>query len=189
MPEFSLGLSSGWLMALLRWILYIVLAVVGLIWLWRSRRQVATAILGLLRAIRNFWASLFGGRSGLAEKAEAAQVTVTPLPRFAAFSDPFADGTAARLGPEELVRYTFQAMEAWARERGRVRPPEQTAFEFAQSVAACAPALAMGARRLAELYSQAAYAPRTLDARQVAMLEELWRQMRAAAAPTTQPST
>jgi hypothetical protein len=180
MPEFSLG--SGWLLASLRWILYIVLAVVALVALWRSRQQVAAAIAGLVQALRDFWARLWGGRKKEKEEAEEEQATPPPPPRFADFTDPFASGMAGRYAPEELVRYTFEAMEAWARERGVTRPADQTPFEFARCVGARVPSLAQGAQRLAELYNQAAYAPGSVSARQVEPLRRVWQLMQTTGA-------
>ncbi|MFO0926477.1 MAG: hypothetical protein U0736_05485 [Gemmataceae bacterium] len=36
---------------------------------------------------------------------------------FEAYSNPFADGRAARMTSRRLVRYTYAAVEAWARDR------------------------------------------------------------------------
>ena len=66
---------------------------------------------------------------------DEATATVTPRRRFADFSDPFAAGQAAGWPPEELVRYSFAALEAWAAEHGHPRQAEQTPHEFARSIA------------------------------------------------------
>ena len=73
--------------------------------------------------------------------------------RFADFADPFATGTASRYSAAQLVQYSFEALEAWAREHGCPRQPDQTAYEFAQHLAAHRQNLEQGARQLAALYS------------------------------------
>jgi len=177
MPQVSLGLSSGWLLAMVRWILYIVLTVVVIVWLWKSRAQVAAALRDFLKALRDLWAGLFGGRKQQEEELNAQQAAPSLPPPFASFVDPFTSGMVNRYSPEELVRYSFEALEAWARERGCARPPDQTAHEFARCVAGRAPRLDKGARNLAELYNQAAYAPGTVRAKQIEPLRRLWQLM------------
>ena len=186
--EWSPALSNEWLMASFRWLLYLVLGVVGAVWLWRSRREVVAFFQGILQALHDLWASLFRGRKREKEAAVVEETKPAPPKPFAAFADPFLTGTAARLAPEELVRYTFEALEAWAREHGCTRLADQTASEFARCVAGHTPTLAKSVRRLAELYNQAAYAPGTLKAAEVAPLRQLW-QLMGANAPITPPST
>lgn len=179
MPRLELG--SGWFTTLLRWLLYAVLAGAALVWAWRNRAIVAAALADMLQVLRDFWRRLFGGSKPDSPPAEAEQpVKAPPLPRFAAYTDPFAAGTARGMRPDELVRYTFEAMEAWARDHGSPREPDQTPHEFARAIAVQSPQLERNVRRLAELYSQAAYAPGTLPASRVAPLQELWQDLRAA---------
>ena len=67
------------------------------------------------------------GKPGRRRKSSRKKRARQPMwRRFADFSDPFAAGTAGRYPPEELVRYTFEALEAWARDNGQPRLPEQT---------------------------------------------------------------
>lgn len=180
MPRLELG--SGWLVTLLRWLLYAVLAIVALVWAWRNRQTVIAAVGGMFQVLRDFWNRLFG-RPTADEQAEVVEpiVKTPPRPRFAAYDDPFAKGTAGRMPPDELIRYTFEALEAWGRDQGCPREPDQTPHEFARAIAERAPQLGRGVRKLAELYSQAAYAPSTLEAGRVSPLRELWRELRAAA--------
>ena len=51
---------------------------------------------------------------------------------FVTFRDPFATGEADGMSPAELVRYSFDAMNAWAFERGHGRRPGETPLEFAE---------------------------------------------------------
>ena len=67
-----------------------------------------------VRSLQEFWARLFGGTRDAAEpdSAEATAAVAPPRP-FADYADPFATGEAERWSREELLRYSFQAFEAW----------------------------------------------------------------------------
>jgi hypothetical protein len=79
--------------------------------------------------------------------------------------------------PAQLVRYTFEALEAWARERVVARPPEQTPLEFAHELGQRVPALAKDVASTAELYVRVAYARKNPSREAVEVLERLWRRM------------
>ncbi len=165
---------------LLKWIFYgVILLVVGY-WLWRSRADLLRAFRDFLQGWREFWQRLFGGRAGAADQAEdSGEGPQGPTHRpFAAFPDPFASGTADRCSPDELVRYTFAALEAWAREHGWARGPDQTPHEFAQDLGTRVHALAQDVRRLADLYCRVAYARESVPRKRVAPLKQLWQELR-----------
>src|SRR5207237_9927374 len=96
---------------------------------------------------------------------------------FASFKDPFQDGTAERLAPEEVVRYSFEALESWAYERGYGRQPQETPLEFAERVALEVPALEAEARGVAGLYARAAYARGRLPAGCLGTVEQFWSRL------------
>src|SRR5207249_3276678 len=86
---------------------------------------------------------------------------LTPLrpPRpFAVYSNPFTDGSADQRDGADLIRYSFAALEAWARENGHPRGEGETPFEFAQEVGEIDHDLQEPAGRLAASYSRLAYA-------------------------------
>jgi hypothetical protein len=140
----------------------------------------------LLAGFRSFWDRLFGGRK-LAEAAEAERGP--PRPRqLADFADPFATGMAGRLSSDQLVRYLFEAVEAWARENSCPREPEQTPHEFARSIGRRNPALGQLASCLADLYCEAAYAPGRLAITNLQPLQELWRELRSPPIAANEPS-
>ena len=74
------------------------------------------------------------------EIEEAVVVQERPRP-FADFRNPFADGSAAGRSPDDLVRYSFAALEAWAFEHDLPRRPDETPLEFADRVGADVPAM------------------------------------------------
>jgi hypothetical protein len=147
------------------------------------RADLGATLGGFLRGWRAFWQNLFGrGRKEADETAAAEDGPKQPVLRpLAAFADPFATGVADRYSPDELVQYSFEALEAWAREHGCVREPDQTPHEFARNVGAREESLAREARLLADLYCQVAYAPGTVPAASVERLRPLWEQLRLSA--------
>lgn len=174
--------DAAWFLLALKWLFYAALAVLIVYAIWTNRAAILAALGDFAQWLQDFWHHLFGGKSrrmGLV--AEEAAAKPTPPPRFADFTDPFAAGLAGRYSPEELVRYTFAALEAWARDQGYPRQPEQTPHEFTRRVGSRVAALAGDAGRLAELYCQVAYAPGTLPTAGVARLSQLWLNMRVEA--------
>lgn len=171
--------ATQWITMLFRWLFYGVLIAIAGFWLWRSWEKVVAALRGLVEQWRALWERLFGSQRKKADDTVAAEeARRESLPRpFSAFVDPFAAGIAGRWAPDELVRYSFEALEAWAQERGWPREPEQTPHEFAKQVGAHAGSLSRDARRLADLYCQVAYAPGTLPAANANQLRRLWRQL------------
>ncbi len=166
---------------LLKWLFYGALILIAAYWCWRSREQLAAALRNLLEGWRQFWSWLFGRKAKETAVAAGEEPMASPPPtrRFADFVDPFAAGTADRFTPDELIRYSFEALEAWACENGSPREPDQTAYEFAEQVAARVESLSRDARTLAELYNKAAYAPGTLPARSTRPLAQFWENLRS----------
>ncbi len=176
MPQFSVSAVGGWFAALAKVLFYVALMVLVAYGLWRYWPTVVAAIRDFFQGLAEFWRSLFGGGRQRPEEAAAPATPVEPAPaRFADFVDPFLSGRVNRYTPAQLVSYTFHALEAWAREHGCPRRPEETPHEFAQNVGLRSAPLAAGARRLAELYCQLAYASGRLPASSVEQLRQLWQ--------------
>jgi hypothetical protein len=147
----------------------------------KYRQQVLAFLRQLLEELKNILNGLFGRRR---EEADQATEAPAPAPRpFAAFKDPFVTGAASRTSPDHLVRYSFDALQAWACEHGAPRPPDATPLEFSQQLAAQAPHIAAEARELAQLYSQITYARGTLTPQCLPTLRRLWEQLRASSRP------
>ncbi|MBX9623689.1 MAG: DUF4129 domain-containing protein [Gemmataceae bacterium] len=132
----------------------------------------------LLDALRNWWANLFGRANRERERAgEPEAARPTRPPPFTAFSDPFADGTAAGRDPAELVAYTFAALDSWAWDRGHGRRADETPLEFAARLAGEYPDIGADVRRLAGRYARVAYSEGPLPGDTRRMLEEVWDQL------------
>jgi hypothetical protein len=169
----------------LKWIVFAVLAVVVLVALFRGGLGFLANFTDwakrLLEAWKNFWASLFGKpkeeeqpQDGEEETAAEQSERVVP---FSAFSNPFDSGRAERKSARELVRYTFRATEAWARERDLGRRPGETALEFLDRVGDEVPALEAEAKRLGQLHARAEYARGGLPANTAEQLRAFWEKL------------
>jgi hypothetical protein len=163
----------------LKWLYNLIFLAIIAYLLWRNREQVLEALRNFWSAIRSFWENLFGVRPAEPAADEAATVAAAPPRPFADFPDPFATGDAQRWPPRDLVAYSFQALEAWGREHGCQRGPEQTPHEFAGCLADCETPLGLEAIQLADLYCCAAYSSGTLPRDRVGRLQKLWQLLRA----------
>jgi hypothetical protein len=182
MPNFLSKL--GWLATVLKWVVFGAFALVvgfylvrsGLHWLANFTNWAKN----LLESLRSWWESLFGGRKKqpvLADgDADPEERILAPRP-FALFPDPFLDGTAERTSPNQLVRYSFEALQSWAWERKLGREPADTPREFVERLVAELPALDREARGLAALYARVAYARSNLGPGALDPLRQFWQRL------------
>jgi hypothetical protein len=77
----------------------------------------------------------------------------------------------------ELVRYTFAAAQAWARERDLGRQIGETPLEFAGRVGREVPALEADLQRLAVLYARAVYSRGALPGNSGEQLRQFWQRL------------
>ncbi|HZN33225.1 MAG TPA: DUF4129 domain-containing protein, partial [Pirellulaceae bacterium] len=166
------------LLTLIKWLFYLALLIAAVVAGWIYREQLAAAWQKLLAELRDLWSRWFGKPEAAEQAAAAAALPPPPRP-FAAFADPFAGGEQTRMPWPELIRHTFAAAEAWAREHGCPRHPDQTPHEFAQALGALEPQIAAPIQSLAAWYAQLAYAPRAASAGNLQPLRQLWTEMRA----------
>jgi hypothetical protein len=170
--------------AILKWIVFAVLALAVLFFVLRSGLQFLAHFTDwarrLLDALRNFWANLFGGKRRTTEEEEQGQQKEQQWRErpFTSFRNPFADGRI-RMALPELIRYTFAAVQAWARERDLGRQPGETPLEFASRVGAEVPALEADLQRLAGLYARAVYARGGLPSDSIDVLRQFWQRLEA----------
>jgi hypothetical protein len=170
----------------LKWIVFAIIALAVVFVLLRSGLQFLANFTDwarrLLDALRNFWANLFGGARRTKEEEEQVEVEERKLRErpFASFHNPF-DGGRSRMELPELIRYTFAAAQAWARERELGRQPGETPLEFADRVGAEVPALEADLERLALLYARAVYSRGGLPASSVEVLRQFWQKLETVA--------
>lgn len=189
-PLSSLLDKLGFLGTILKWVVFGILVLVVLFFVFRSGLKWLANFTDwarrLLEAFQNWWASLFGGgRTDAAddESPEEAFRSQGWRPRpFALFPNPFMDGTVDRMSPDQVARYSFEALQAWAHDRDLGRRPEETPMEFAERLGTEVPALEEDVRRLAGLYARVAYAKSRLTRTAIDPLKELWTRLDRSAA-------
>ncbi|HZT79799.1 MAG TPA: DUF4129 domain-containing protein [Gemmataceae bacterium] len=174
---------------ILKWIVFGLLAAAVVFFLLRSGLRWLANFTdwakNLLAALRAFWERLFGGgRRREAVGAEADEVNEPGQPPrrpFSSYVNPFLDGRAEGMSPDEVVRYTFAALEAWAWEQGTGQHAHETPLEFAERLGREVPGLEAEARRLASLYARAAYARGSLSANCLPSVRQFWERLAAVA--------
>jgi Domain of unknown function (DUF4129) len=138
----------------------------------------------LLEWLRNLWARLFGGtveeKKSKKQQEAAAKEEYEDRP-FSWFRNPWTDGTAEQRRLQELIRFTFAALQAWAAERGVLREIGETPLEFAARVGEEAPGLAEDVDRFVALYLREEYAKGKLPAASVAEVRHFWDRLELAA--------
>lgn len=183
-PPGALQRAVERLAPVLKWLVFAALAVLVVVAVFRGLLGFLANFTDwarhLLAAWRRFWENLFGGREAVGadeEEDDEEEVAGESLSPFAAFSNPFADGRAARLSPRRLVRYTFAALEAWAREHHLARRGDETALEFLSRLGEEVPALEAESRTLGDLHARAEYSPGALPADTVEQVRAVWKQL------------
>jgi hypothetical protein len=170
--------------SVLKWIVFGVLAIVVVVVLLRQGLGFLANFTdwakNLLNALRAFWARLFGGGKTAAEHEPIIVEEPGQRPRpFSAFHNPFLDGRSKRLSPQDLVRYSFAALQAWAWERSLGRAADETPLEFANRLGHELPALEADARKLSLLYARVTYARGSLPTDSADSVERFWTQLEA----------
>ncbi|MDA0807443.1 MAG: hypothetical protein O2983_01305 [Planctomycetota bacterium] len=160
---------------LFKWLIYAAM-VAGVIYL-AIRNWPAVS-----RFLKKLWAellSMFGRKPApvAGDGEEAFDEPVAPLRPFSDFRDPFRSGKASQTSPGELVRYTFEALQAWAFENNCGRTPDQTPMEFGQRLQSQRLKISSEAHEVSLLYAQVAYGGLRPDDSNMATLQKLWRKL------------
>jgi hypothetical protein len=183
--------SNSWLNSLskfttvLKWIVFGILAFITVVFVLRGGLRYLANFTDwarrLLESLRAFWERLFGApQSDAVSKESAAEISRTRRVPFDAFANPFLNGRADEMTPVELVRYSFEALEAWAIEHDCGRGAQETPIEFTQRMANEVASLDKETKHLGSLYARVLYARGVLSAGWRDTLEEFWKQLDAA---------
>jgi hypothetical protein len=162
----------------LRAALWVIAAIVAGWWLFRCRHLLLEMVLSLAAAVRDFFRKLLDLMPARPAARPSQPAPRRPAPRpLAQYKNPFYAGKEHARPPAEIILYTYDALQAWARERGWEPRPEQTAREFCREMAAQEPELAAPFRQLSFLYAHAAYGTRLPAPCDLEPLKELWRRL------------
>jgi hypothetical protein len=186
-PQPAKPKDYGWVATAVKWLIYGVIIAAILFVLYRFRREVSATLRQMWATLAEMLASLFAWRPKSSDPTAPAPPATTPDPifpgrRFSSIANPFTTGTTETLTPEELVTYTFNALQVWAAERDLKRLPDQTPLEFSGRLGEAAPEVGVEARAVALLYTRLAYAQQPPTTEGLEDLARLWDAMEIAAA-------
>ena len=154
-----------------RFLLILLLLGIVAAFLWVYRDQIA-----------RWWSDLWG-RPSVDAKDDALSKSTTirePPPRpFSSFRNPIG----REKDPRRVIVITFQAFEAWTRERGWRRGREETPNEFAARVASELPEISTSARQVIDAYNRVVYGRGRATGRDVDAAGEVWDAMRRSPQP------
>lgn len=175
----KISLPSMTLGGLIQGLFYLIVIVGAIVLAYYFREELAAAWQKFLAEWHAFW----GGLGARKVDAQGGVTEPTPLPpprkRFTEFANPFSS-MGRGMSPEALIRYLFDALEAWGADRGLPRKSEQTPQEYVEQLAMKFPSLAQGLYLLGDLYSQVAYAKGTsADNARLTILGKLWQQLQS----------
>ncbi len=149
----------------------ILIVIVGVIWYWRD-------LVAVLRAIL---ASILGGfgfgwtrRRKEDEQADKMEPEAPPRP-FSSYANPFDIGMDRQVSPEDLVIYSFEALEAWSYENALARSPNETPVEFAGRIVEARVAIGPDAARLAGYFTAIVYGRQSFGPDILPPLRRFWR--------------
>lgn len=149
-------------------------------WLFRERYLIWHALQALWRAILQFFRDLLDLRPSLVIR-RAKGMGEKPLARprlFATYKNPFLSRKEQVWPPEQIIAYSFEAVQAWAREQGWAPRQDQTPREICVTLEEQFPQHAAGWRHLARLYDYAAYGRQVpTDTGDWEPLRQLWRDL------------
>ena len=149
----------------------IIIVIYGLIRYWRD----------LLEVLRALIASLLGGLGfgwgKKREKDEAGEAEVpAPPPRpFSSYVNPFDAGLDHQLTPDDLVIYSFEALEAWAYEHELARSPHETPMEFVGRIGEERVELGPEASRLVGYFAMIVYGQQGFRSEVLPPLRRFWQ--------------
>ena len=172
----------GWVATAVKWLIYGLVIAAMIFVLYRFRREVMATLRQMWAALSEMLATLFAWRLKksdplVAVASPASPGNLFPGRRFSSIANPFTVGTAEAQTPEELVTYTFNALQVWAAERDLQRLPDQTPLEFAAKLGEATPAIGAEARIVALLYTRIAYAQHHPTPECLEDLARLWDAM------------
>ncbi len=178
-PVLTFLSKLGTVATVLKWIVFGLLAVAVVFFLLRSGLQFLANFTDWAKRLLAWWQGLFArSKAPVGSPADEDELARIAPPRpFASFHNPFVDGRAEQLSPDELARYSFEALQSWAWERELGRQPEETPLEFAERLVVEVPALEADARRLASLYARVAYARGSLTRGCLGTLRQFWQRL------------
>jgi len=148
-------------------------------WVIRQRDLMLQIARSFIAALAQFFRDLFQFGSRV-KQTKAKREERTPRQRpFAAYLSPFLTGKDKSWTAEQLILYSYEALQAWAVEQGIPSRPQQTAREFCLLLGETFPDAAAELNRLSFLYGHAAYGNAVPAGCDLEPVKKLWRYLSA----------
>jgi hypothetical protein len=144
-------------------------------WLYRQRDLIFQIARSFLTAVKQFLKDLFKFGSTSNEQVATTKKRQVGRSPFAAYRNPVLLGKNSAWSLEQLVLYSFEALQVWAEERGVTPRPEQTAREFCVQLCGQFPEIIPELSALSFLYSHAAYGMSVPADCDLEPIKKLWR--------------
>lgn len=176
-PSRTSRVSAERVHGLLKAALVVIGAVFLSVWLIRHRQLVAAMARSFIAAAIRFFRDLLDLKFALRRQPPPTVATRPAHRFFRQYENPFVTGAAQVWPPEQVILYSYEALQVWAKELGREIQPQQTAREFCQSLGDVFPEVDSELSRLSMLYGHAAFGrtlPRDCELESVG---RLWRFM------------
>ena len=110
--------------------------------------------------------------------AGGSETSYSPL-SGASGGDPCEVAIVKAWTPEQLILYTFEALQSWSVQQGQKPAPEKTAREFCHDLTSLHPEQTDALRQLGFLHGHAAYATGVPPGTDVEFLRSLWQYLTA----------
>ena len=163
---------------LYRWfkvLFLVVLAVLAAWWVFRKRDLLLQIARSFLASLAGFFRDLFKFSWPFKRALVVSKGPPSKHLRFAGFQNPFLSNQYSSWPREQLVLYSFEALQAWAEEHGVEPRPDRTAREFCAEVSNRFPEITPELSQLSWLYSHAAYRMSIPGECDLEPLGRLWR--------------
>ena len=115
------------------------------------------------------------GEEAPKENENAGEQPAPPPRPFASYVNPFDAGLDHQLTPDDLVIYSFEALEAWAYEHELARSPHETPMEFVSRVGQERADLGPDATRLVGYFGAIVYGQQGFRSEVLPPLRRFWR--------------
>lgn len=169
---------TGNVYLLMRAAFWIVVVVVVGGWIIRNRAlllEIARSIIAAIDQFYKWFVHLVPRRMPVKESMPV--LTRPRLSSFAEYKNPFFTDKEHAWPPEQIIVYSYEAVQVWAMEHGATARPEETAREFCGRLGGQYPEFNAQFNHLARLYAYAAYGLRLPPESDLEPVRELWRHL------------
>jgi Domain of unknown function (DUF4129) len=165
-----------------RWFRGLFLLAVAILiswWVIRQRDLILQIAQSFIAALAQFFRDLFQFGSRVKRTTVKREEQTPRQSPFAAYLSPFLTGKDKSWTAEQLILYSYEALQAWAVEQGIPSRPQQTAREFCLLLGETFPDAAAELNRLSFLYGHAAYGNAVPAGCDLEPVKKLWRYLSA----------